>query len=81
MRVASVREERPRAEFVASRKQKRQQDAGATSARRITQTLQYALGKNLSRRELNGLFRGVESGLQELPGIFTRVSLLEYGAT
>jgi len=30
---------------------------------------------------LNGLLCGIEGGLQELPGIFTRVPLLEYGAT
>jgi hypothetical protein len=29
---------------------------------------------------LNGLFSGVESGFQELPGISTRLSMLEYSA-
>jgi len=30
---------------------------------------------------LNGLLCGIESALQELPGIFTWVPLLEYSAT
>jgi hypothetical protein len=67
------------AEFVVSRKQKRQQDAGATGTRDdITQPIQYGLGKSLSRRN-HGLLCGVEGRLQEAPGIFTGVSPLEYG--
>ena len=44
-------------------------------------TCSDSLSCHCRRETLNALLYGIESGLQELPGIFTWVPLLEYGAT